>query len=45
MTKSNNSALRWVIVFMAVFAIFYSLDQLIMLAQGLPLNWDLSPAQ
>lgn len=35
----------WVLVFMVTALFFYGLDHLVMTAQGLPLNLDLTPAQ
>jgi len=34
---------RWVIVLVVTVAFFYAMDQLLMGAQGLPLNWNMSP--
>lgn len=35
----------WVAALAVIAALFYGLDHGIMAMQGLPLNWDLSPAQ
>jgi len=35
----------WLGAFLVVFVFFYVLDHSIMGMQGLPLNWDLTPAQ
>jgi len=35
----------WLGVFLTVLLFFYGLDHSIMGMQGLPLNWDLTPAQ
>ena len=34
---------RWIIVFAITLAFFYALDHSLMSAQGLPLDWNLSP--
>ena len=35
----------WVVAVAVSAALFYGLDHGVMAMQGLPLNWDLSPAQ
>ncbi len=35
----------WLGAFVLAFAVFYALDIFIMGIQGLPLNWDLTPAR
>jgi len=45
MIKPKSALFHFVVVFTGVLLAFYALDQLVMFAQGLPLNWDLSPAQ
>ena len=42
---SNSSVLIWLAALAIVLLGFYGLDLLVMDAQGLPLNWDLTPAQ
>ena len=39
-----GSVVLTILVFGAVLAAFYGLDHFIMNIQGLPLNWDLTPA-
>ena len=39
-----GSVVLTLIVFVAVLAAFYGLNHFIMGIQGLPLNWDLTPA-
>jgi len=34
---------RWAIVVAAALAFFYAMDHALMSAQGLPLNWNMSP--
>ena len=34
---------RWAIVAAATLVFFYALDHALMSAQGLPLNWNMSP--
>ncbi|MEA3291222.1 MAG: hypothetical protein U9Q71_02790 [Pseudomonadota bacterium] len=40
----NNSFRNWVGAFIIALLAFYAMDHLIMLMQGLPLSFDLSPA-
>jgi len=40
-----NSILVWCLTLAVVLLGFYGLDLLVMGAQGLPLNWDLTPAR
>ncbi len=42
---SSKMILIWVGAFAVTFVLFYGLDLLIMGIQGLPLNFDLTPAQ
>ncbi len=42
---SSKTILIWVGAFAVTFVVFYGLDLLVMGAQGLPLNFDLTPAQ
>jgi len=35
----------WLVAIAVAAALFYGLDHGVMAMQGLPLNWDLSPAQ
>lgn len=39
------SAFYWVVALTVTAALFYGLDHGVMSMQGLPLNWDLTPAQ
>ncbi|MEA3278261.1 MAG: hypothetical protein U9Q81_23815 [Pseudomonadota bacterium] len=39
------SLVYWVAALALAAALFYGLDHGVMAMQGLPLNWDLSPAQ
>ncbi len=39
------TALYWVAALAVTLVLFYALDQGVMAMQGLPLRWDLSPAQ
>jgi hypothetical protein len=43
--KLFNTVLIWVGAFALTLLLFYGIDQFIMAAQGLPLNWDMTPAQ
>jgi len=43
--KNQNTILLWLTVFVVATVTFYGADMLIMAAQGLPLNWNLTPAQ
>ena len=40
----NNDVVPWLLAFAMAILFFYGLDQLIMTAQGLPLNFNLTPA-
>jgi hypothetical protein len=42
---SNSGILVWLAALAVVLLAFYGLDLLVMGAQGLPLNWDLTPAR
>ena len=42
---SNSGILAWLIALVVVLFAFYGLDLLVMEAQGLPLNWDLTPVR
>ena len=35
---------RWMIVLVVTLAFFYAMDHVLMAAQGLPLSWNMSPA-
>lgn len=35
---------RWLIVLVVIFGFFYAMDHALMGAQGLPLNWNMAPA-
>jgi hypothetical protein len=41
----ENPIFIWVSAFILTLLVFYGMDQFIMLAQGLPLNLDMTPAQ
>jgi len=41
----SKTLLIWVSAFTLALLLFYGIDQFIMATQGLPLNWDLTPAQ
>jgi len=43
--EQKNKVKIWVIAFAITLVGFYIMDHFIMSIQGLPLNWDLSPAQ
>lgn len=43
--EGKSSILVWLVALIVVLLAFYGLDLLVMGAQGLPLNWDLTPAQ
>lgn len=47
MSKNNRfgGALVWLAALVLAAAFFYGLDHGVMAMQGLPLNWDLTPAQ
>lgn len=48
-TKKNENkssiVVTWVVAIAITLAVFYGLDHFVMGIQGLPLNWDLTPAQ
>jgi len=41
--SAGRTLLRWAIVVAATLLFFYALDHALMSAQGLPLNWNMSP--
>lgn len=41
----GKTFLAWVTAFVLVGIFFYAMDLWIMGVQGLPLNWDMTPAQ
>lgn len=43
--NKDNAIIVWTAAFLVSLAFFYAMDLLIMGAQGLPLNPDLTPAQ
>lgn len=43
--NGTRTVLIWVAALLAAGLFFYALDLWIMGAQGLPLNWDMTPAQ
>jgi len=43
--NKDNAMLVWVAAFLLSMVFFYALDLGVMGAQGLPLNFDLTPAQ
>lgn len=45
LSDSKVSPAVWLVALAAVLLAFYGLDLLVMGAQGLPLNWDLTPAR
>lgn len=42
---SDNPFAAWVVAFAVALALFYAMDLAVMGMQGLPLNFDLTPAQ
>lgn len=45
--KKNNAlddAMTWVVALAIALAVFYGLDHFVMSIQGLPLSWNLAPA-
>jgi len=44
-TGMGATLLYWLVAIAVAAALFYGLDHGVMAMQGLPLNWDLSPAQ
>ncbi|MDH3670193.1 MAG: hypothetical protein OES46_03405 [Gammaproteobacteria bacterium] len=40
---TRKATVRWILVLAVTLAFFYGLDHFIMSAQGLPLNWDMTP--
>ncbi|MEE8428530.1 MAG: hypothetical protein V3S33_03395 [Gammaproteobacteria bacterium] len=44
-TQKSSAVMPWVVAIAITLAVFYGLDHFVMGIQGLPLNWDLSPAQ
>jgi hypothetical protein len=43
--RKPNKVMTWVVAIAITLVAFYFMDHFIMGVQGLPLNWDLSPAQ
>lgn len=43
--RGGRTVLTWLVALVAAGLFFYALDLWIMAAQGLPLNWDMTPAQ
>lgn len=43
--RKSSNVMTWVIAIVITLAVFYGLDHFIMGIQGLPLNWNLTPAQ
>ncbi len=41
----ENTLLVWIGAFIMTLLLFYGIDHFIMVAQGLPLNFDMTPAQ
>ena len=41
----SNKAMTWVVAIAITLVAFYIMNHFIMGIQGLPLNWDLTPAQ
>jgi len=42
-SSPGKALVRWAIVAAATLVFFYALDHALMSAQGLPLNWNMSP--
>jgi hypothetical protein len=38
-----NALRKWILALVIALAFFYGMDQILMSAQGLPLDWSLSP--
>jgi hypothetical protein len=43
--KKNRPIVTWLVAILITLAAFYLMNQVVMGLQGLPLGWDLSPAQ
>ena len=43
-TDPGKTLKRWIIVLAVTLAFFYALDHVLMGVQGLPLNWNMAPA-
>ncbi len=43
--KASNTLVIWAVAAAIALLVFYGLDHFTMSIQGLPLNWDLTPAQ
>jgi hypothetical protein len=43
--KANSKLMVWAVAAAIALLAFYGLDHFVMSIQGLPLNWDLTPAQ
>jgi len=41
----KSEIVNWAVILLVVSLVFYGLDHLVMLMQGLPLNLDLTPVQ
>ncbi|MDH3451934.1 MAG: hypothetical protein OEN20_05900 [Gammaproteobacteria bacterium] len=42
-TGTHKTVGRWLVVLVLTLAFFYAMDLMIMGAQGLPLNWNMTP--
>jgi hypothetical protein len=42
--KTSRKVLAWVVSVVITLIAFYAMDHFVMSIQGLPLNWDLTPA-
>ena len=42
--KTSSKVLAWVVSVVITLVAFYAMDHFVMSIQGLPLNWDLTPA-
>lgn len=41
----KSEFVNWAVILLLVSLVFYGLDHMVMIMQGLPLNLDLTPAQ
>ncbi len=42
--KTSSKVLAWVVPVVITLVAFYAMDHFVMSIQGLPLNWNLTPA-
>ena len=43
--NASSKVIAWVVAIVITLVVFYGMNHFVMSIQGLPLNWDLTPAQ